>query len=453
MPKLWICFICFLLVYFKSNVYAEIVQLSNDGSSTYIIDENNILWGSGAIYRENKDMDGVAETSNYPTVIDTDVRKIKQTNYGFFKLKTDGSLYPSGLDSYENVLAQALLGQGDKDNGYIPTLVMTDVKDFTVGDIAVAAVKNDNSLWVWGRSGYFTGGSGDFISNKPMKVMENVDSVYEGTQSWLIKLIDERWMTSGMNDLGQFGNGSIDCTMLAPISVSYPFEIMEVVEADKVIDAEGNLWIWGIGFYDIYSFIPVAEDNLHSENGVEFSTKPILVERNVKSFKQSADGIYILKSNGMFLSKNIDDKIIAENIEDFRLYEDNLICLDKEGNLFLVKNNDFISRELILSDVKQIWGDRDFQVFVEKNDGSLWAFGFNIYGSLGVGVYTRQIDEPMQNLYNVETTSETTTEITTESITEAPKKTITESKTLYVLSAIAVFGGVMFCIFKVRGKE
>lgn len=74
-------------------------------------------------------------------------------------------------------------------------------------------------------------------------------------------------------------------------------------------------------------------------------------------------------------------------------------------------------------------------------------------GSLGIGRPMRDVGIPMQNLYNVKTTSETTTEITTENITEVQKTTITESQTLYVLSVIAVFGGVMFCIFKVRKKE
>ena len=87
-----------------------------------------------------------------------------------------------------------------------------------------------------------------------------------------------------------------------------------------------------------------------------------------------------------------------------------------------------------------------------KNDDNLWVMGYS-QGSLGIGRPMRDVELPLQNLYNVETTSETTTEITTKSITKAPKKTITESKTLYVLSAIAVFGVVMLCILKVRKKE
>ena len=112
-------------------------------------------------------------------------------------------------------------------------------------------------------------------------------------------------------------------------------------------------------------------------------------------------------------------------------------------------------RELILTDVRDFVSDQfDYaaeHMFVEKNDDSLWVMGYS-QGSLGVGEIKRDVTAPMQNLYNVETTSETTTEITMESITEVQKKT-TESEILYVLGAVAVFGGVMFWIFKVRKKE
>ena len=90
-------------------------------------------------------------------------------------LKEDGSLWLWGRNE------DGELGNGSDSDSSTPVKVMTSVKQVSLGGNHSAALKKDGSLWLWGNNwaGQLGNGS-DSDSSKPVKVMTGVRQVSLG---------------------------------------------------------------------------------------------------------------------------------------------------------------------------------------------------------------------------------------------------------------------------------
>lgn len=460
-------FFCFFIIVCANSVEAKIRDIIDSYEEVYFIDDEDKLWMSGyVIYGENikSDIVSASDEKKYltvPQVIAEDVKKFIGGSTNII-LKNDGTLLTYGGDINSDEIAYGL-GQGDITNNHTPTPILTEVKDVNIGG-AVVALKNDGKLWAWGNLNSITGGYGTRFVSEPFCVMSDVEEIYKGDYSFYIHTNDGIWLAT---DYGEEVEGPV---FHPPVEFDFSFDpqmIWSSGDTTFAIDENDNLWGWGS--YDM----GMEEE----EHPLEMYT-PVMLESNVKAaetiygdMETDKDFIILKKDGTLWLTDTSGSEKIADNIKGFRHYryryspddsfgeyKDDCMYLDYNGDLFFMPDYKSDERELILTDVRDFVSDQfNYNIehmFVEKNDDSLWVMGYN-RGSLGVGEFRRDVTAPMQNLYNVETTFETTTEITTESITEVQKKTITESekKVLYVLSTVVVLGGVMFCFFKVRKKE
>ena len=453
----------FLLILGADCVEARVIDVKSIYNKAYLIDDDNRLWGSGhIIYGDAIEPNIVGSDGDKyltrPKIIANDVKKfcfLADTNV---ILKNDDTLLTYGKVFASGEIAYGL-GQGDIKENPIPTVVLTDVKDFgmTIGP-SVVALKNDGTLWAWGNIALIIGGDGSQNISEPICIMSGVEEIYVANGSLYIHKANGEWLACYYEDM-----------YLPPIEFKFSFEPKVMWSSSDVtfaLDENNNLWGWGC----------YSSETEGKEHPLEKYT-PVMIESNVKAAErirgemETDKDFIILKNDGTLLLKDASEsEKIADNIKGFRRYryfynpnddpvgesKNDYMYLDYNGDLFFMPDYKSGKRELILTDVRDFVSDQfDYaaeHMFVEKNDDSLWVMGYS-QGSLGIGRPMRDVEIPMQNLYNVETTSETITEITTESITEVQKKTITESKTLYVLSTIAGFGGILFCIYKVRKKE
>lgn len=448
----------FLFILGADSVEARVIDVKSNYDKAYFIDDDNCLWGSGyVVYGNNVEHNG-KEYITIPQIIAEDVKSFNFVSDINVILKNDGTLLTYGGEVETDKIAYTL-GQGDITGNYTPTVVLTDVKTSSMIDgVTVVALKNDGTLWAWGNIACIIGGNSREFISEPICIMSGVEEIYEANNSLYVHKKDGEWLACCYEDI-----------YLPPIEFNLSFEPKVMWSSSDVtfaLDENNNLWGWGC----------YGSETEGKEHPLEKYT-PVMIESNVKAAEriwgemETDKDFIILKNDGTLLLKDASEsEKIADNIKGFRRYryfynpnddpvgesKNDYMYLDYNGDLFFMPDYKTGERELILTDVRDFVSDQfDYayeHMFVEKNDDSLWVMGYS-QGGLGTGKHMRDVEIPMQNLYNVETTSETTTEITTESITEAPKKIITESKTLYVLSAIAVFGGVMFCIFKVRKKE
>lgn len=122
-------------------------------------------------------------------------------------LKNDGTLWAWGRNS------EGALGIGDLTDKNIPTQVGTDNnwKTFYASYIFTLAIKNDGTLWAWGENAIGQLGDGTTINkNTPVKIgvdnnWENV--IFNNDHSFALKTDKTLWGW-GHNAYGQLGNGT-----------------------------------------------------------------------------------------------------------------------------------------------------------------------------------------------------------------------------------------------------
>lgn len=218
-----------------------------------------------------------------------------------------------------------------------------DFRSISSGYMHHAIVKNDGSLWMWGRQycGEF-GNNSTTGSAKPLMVMDGVQSVSCGGQTTAIIMDDGSLWMCGRNDFGQIGDSTVENRLI-------PVKIMDnVVSAvagwcnSYAVKEDGSLWAWG------------RNDKNQLGNGTtEDSWIPVKVMENVHFISACST-----ESQWVAVIKN-------------------------DGTLWVWGETQPSPTEL-LYDVKSVAVGVDYVEAIKK-DGSLWAFGNNAFGQLGNG--------------------------------------------------------------------
>lgn len=277
-------------------------------------------------------------TGNYVTGIAMGGPELAMATKTDGTLQTWGMLYKSGKSTDGSyTMTQQLT----------PTSFMeNDFRSASSGYMHHAIIKNDGSLWMWGRQycGEF-GNNSTTGSANPVKVMEEVLSVSCGGQTTaIIKNDGSLWMC-GRNDFGQIGDSTV-VNRLVPVSI-----MSEVVSAvagwccSFAIKVDGSLWAWGRN-----------DKNLLGNGEAIDSWIPVKVMEDVAIVAASAT----------------ESQWVA--------------AVKTDGSLWIWGATQPLPTK-VLDEVCSVAVGSDYVEAVKK-DGSLWAFGDNRYGQLGNGTTT-----------------------------------------------------------------
>lgn len=256
------------------------------------------------------------------------------------------------------------LGDGTNNNSNIPVQVnsLTDVTAVSVGmAYHTLSLKNDGSVWAWGRNGDGQLGDGTFVNrNIPAQVpgLANIVATAAGSGFSVALKNDGAVWAWGANWTGQLGIGTNNDSYV-PVQLSDLSGIIGIsagYQHTLALKNDGTVWAWGANW----------NGELGMPNYIDSSTVPVQVGGISDVIAVAAGGQFsaVLKNDGTVWTWGSN----------------------QYGELGDGTNIDsYIPVQVVaLTGIKAISGGWH-HLLALKDDGSVWASGQNRYGTLGDG--------------------------------------------------------------------
>jgi alpha-tubulin suppressor-like RCC1 family protein len=275
------------------------------------------------------------------------------------------------------------LGNGTTNSGSnVPVQVssLTGITDIAGGGGHSLALKNDGGVWAWGRNSYGQLGNGtNTDSNVPVQVsgltgITAIAGAEPGYHSLALKNDGTVW-DWGLNDNGQLGNGT-NTNSNVPVQVNSLTGITAIAAGGDwiftggwshslALKNDGTIWAWG--------------DNYFGQLGNGTNT-----DSNVPVQVSSLTGISAIAGGGLF---------------SLALKNDGTVWAWGGGGVGELGNGTYTSSNVpvqvsFLTGIAAI--DAGYiHSFALKNDGTVWAWAWNVYGQFGDGT-TISTNAPVQ---------------------------------------------------------
>ncbi|MBI5206231.1 MAG: Ig-like domain-containing protein, partial [Candidatus Firestonebacteria bacterium] len=382
--------------------------VSNGNVHVIALKSNNTLWAWGENYY-NQLGDGTTIEKLTPTQIGTDTNWLKIST-GFehnTAIKTNGTLWVWGRNYYGQ------LGDGTKVDKSVPTQIGTDTdwKSVAAGYEHTVAIKNNGTLWTWGRNNFGQLGIGtNQDTSIPIQVgtdtdWENIDTGY----GYIIALKTDGTLWSwGWNAMGQLGNNvNEDKNIPAKIGTDIDWSIIACGWYHSfAVKDNGELWTFGYNTYGGLGLEMFAYKRTFEQVGMDTDWRII---------KAGGTHSILLKNNGTLWSCGGNTKgelgegswISKKLLEQIGLDNDWLAAGAGERHTIILKSNGTLwgtgynyygqvgdgTVQNNVGTLKQIGTDStwidislgDGFTIALKNDSTIWGWGRNYYGQLGIG--------------------------------------------------------------------
>lgn len=345
-------------------IFSNIKDFTSGGYGTgnkYILRKDGILEGWGGNYNSESQTnscpscnilgDGTMTMRSRPVTIMTGVKTICGGGWHHGVLKEDNSLWMWGRNNY----GQVGNGETSEIGQLSPVQILDDVKMASINGYSTIALKNDGSLWFWGSASFMN--SGTHISS-PTQKMADVQSFSCGDNHFIALKNDGTVWSFGKNNYGQVGNNST-FDHWAPVQIlSDAMCVRASSNYSLVLKNDGTLWAFGAN----------NVGQLGDGTNTNRST-PVQVLSNVSFVKTISNNSIAIK----------DDKSLWRWGQGCNKHAD-------------ASEHNWTYPKMILNNVVKAINDNN-NCFALKEDGSLWGTGSNNTGILGNG--TRITDSSM----------------------------------------------------------
>ena len=282
-------------------------------------------------------------------------------SYHTLILKNDGTLWGCGRNYYGR------LGLGDESDRATFTQIITntdDIKSVYCSQAHTLILKKDGTLWTCGYNNDGELGLGNTISKTTFTKIttnaDNIKSVHCGYGHTLILKNNGTLWGCGKNEAGQLGLGDTNNrTTFTQITTN--IDNIKSVHCGSnhtfILKNDGTLWACG---YNEHGRL-----GLEDTNNRNVFTQVTTNTDNIKSIYCGGPHTLILKNDNTLWACGWNG----------------------HGQLGLgdtTNRNIFTKIAVNVDNVKSIHCG-DYHTFILKNDGTLWACGYNNYGQLGLG--------------------------------------------------------------------
>ncbi|MGO4858942.1 RCC1 domain-containing protein [Arthrobacter sp. 2MCAF14] len=280
-------------------------------------------------------------------------------NYAVFAVKIDGTAWSWGANTYGE------LGNGTTTNTYVPVAVsgLAGVQTIAPASQSVIALKTDGTVWAWGYN--FAGQLGNGTTTNsavPVRVasLSGVKSITSaGYTAYAVKNDGSVWAW-GLNSQGELGIGTTT-NISVPVLIAGLSGVQSITSDGKTtlaLKSDGTVWAWG--------------NNVFGQLGNGTTTNsPVPVQ------VAGLSGVQSIASNGSTsLALKLDGTVRAWGYN----------FSGQLGN-GTTTNSSVPVQVTGLSAVSAIATApaEDAAVYTVKTDGTVWAWGANSYGELGIG--------------------------------------------------------------------
>jgi alpha-tubulin suppressor-like RCC1 family protein len=365
----------------------SIVVEPQAGIFSLILKDDGSVWAWG---RNNLGMLGDGSTTNQNKPIQVPIQKVKAIaagGYHAMALKDDGTVWIWG----SNLNGQYGSGTIDSASGRNPAIPSTpnkvpnlsNVKSISAGFMSSFAIKDDGTVWAWGdnTAGELGDGTTTIRSNprsSPVQVIGLTDivAVSSGVRHTLALDSNGKVWAWGDNSAGELGDGTF-VNKHMPIQV--PIDDVKAVTAGQdvsmAIKNDGTVWAWG--------------DNQFGELGDGTNTS-----RSSPTLVKGLDNIIVVSTSGYTsMALKNDGSLWAGGMNT------------ELAGTYGTSSDDYTYNFSTPVPVKVINNVKMFaysskDVLALKYDGTLWAWGDNQFGELGIGTFN---DELFQNRITIPT--------------------------------------------------
>jgi len=296
-------------------------------------------------------------------------------SYHTCAIKEDYSLWCWG----RNYAGQLGIPELYVENTAEPQFVMNDVAFVSVNEENTCAIKKDGTLWCWGDNSGGQIGDGSFGSDvsQPTFVMDRVVKVSVGYRhTCAIKLDGSLWCW-GNNQYGQVGDGTMGTIKPFPVQpIGMSRDVADVsagFDHTCAVKTDGSLWCWG--------------GNDRGQLGDGTNVGKVIPKRIF------ASGVKKVSAGAKYTCAIKNDSSLwcwGEN-------NTGQLGLGIIGGYYTIPQ--FITDDVIkVSTTAGLsWGAG--HTCAVKSDGSIFCWGNNSYGQLGNGSFGNNIPSPSSDIY------------------------------------------------------
>ncbi len=370
---------------------------------------------------------GTFRSTNAPTLVQANTHwtSMAAGPESSFALRDDGTLWSWGSTNSIPYLANGSVAQASR-----PTLAVTNSvwKSVTAGSDFSLAIDGSNQLWAWGYNRFGMLGDGtERTTNAPQSVAPGTTwrAVAAGGSHAAAVRDDGTLWTWGWNNYGQLGNGTNNLFDLRnapqPILTNWTWKIVSVGSSYTVaIRDDGTMWSWGdnnSGQLGEGSYISTNTPQL-VQGG--FLWKAVAAGGSHTVALRDDDTLWVWGSSfygqlglGALVTRtNTPQPILPElRWSAIAAGESHTLALRQDGVLWAwginnggqLGNNSLVSSNLpqpVQTNVawSAISGSRLYDSAAFREDGSLWTWGRNEYGLLGLGTSGGTVSSPRRVL-------------------------------------------------------